>query len=259
MAVLDAIQQVADLLRGAQRGVAFTGAGISTESGIPDFRSPGGVWSKNTPVMYDDFVRQRSERVRFWQMRKQLYREFSQAKPNDGHLAIAALERRGHLVAVVTQNIDGLHQDAGSRRVLEVHGTNRVVACIGCGKEWMPEEVLARIDAGDEATDCDDCGAPLKCKTISFGQQMPMDVMAEAAQLSTEADVYLAIGSSLTVEPAASLPRMAKQHGATLVILNKTPTPLDGAADLVLHEPIGATMNAAVQRLDAAEGDGPGT
>lgn len=244
---MDAITQLAGLLRDAEHGVAFTGAGISTESGIPDFRSPGGVWSKSTPVMYDDFLRYRSERVRFWQMRKQMYREFSEAKPNDGHLAIAALEERGKIVAVVTQNIDGLHQDAGSRRVLEVHGTNRVVACIACGREWTPEEVLARIDAGDEAPNCDDCGAPLKSKTISFGQPMPMDVMAEASRLSAEADVYLAIGSSLVVEPAASLPRMAKSHGAALVVLNGTPSPLDSVADLVLHEPIGATMKAVVQ------------
>lgn len=245
---MDAIEQLADLLLGARTGVAFTGAGISTESGIPDFRSAGGVWARHKPVMYDDFVRSRVERVRYWQMRRELYRECADAKPNDGHRAIARLEELGHVVAVVTQNIDGLHQDAGSRRVLEVHGTNRIVVCIGCGKEWSPVDVLAMVDGGDQAPNCDACGRPLKSKTISFGQAMPVDTMAEAAQLSEQADIYLAIGSSLVVEPAASLPRIAKHHGATLVILNKTPTPLDGDADLVIQEPIGVVMRAVLER-----------
>ena len=247
---MDAIEQLAGFLEGAKAGVAFTGAGISTESGIPDFRSPGGVWSQQSPVYYDDFLRSRPERVRFWQMRRQMHAEFAEAKPNDGHLALARLENAGKIIAVVTQNIDGLHQDAGSNRVIELHGTNRVVGCVSCGKEWEPEEVLARIEAGDDAPDCDECGAPLKSKTISFGQAMPQREMAEAAELSSVADVYLAIGSSLVVHPAASFPQLAKQRGATLVILNKTPTPLDDYADLVINAPIGPTMNEALQRMD---------
>ncbi|UCE60970.1 MAG: NAD-dependent deacylase [Phycisphaerales bacterium] len=247
---MNEIEHLADLLSSARAGIAFTGAGISTESGIPDFRSPGGVWSKHKPVRYDDFVALRSERVRYWEMRQQMYREYATAKPNDGHKAIARLEEMGHLVAVVTQNIDGLHQEAGSRHVLEVHGSDRMVACIACGKEWTPPEVLARVEAGDDAPDCDECGAPLKSKTISFGQAMPQDVMAEAMQLSCEADVYMSLGSSLVVEPAASLPRMAKHNGATLVIINKTETPLDGMADLIIREPIGETMRAVMQRCD---------
>ncbi len=245
------MQELAGLIRNARTGIAFTGAGISTESGIPDFRSPGGVWSKHRPVMYDEFVASREARVRYWQMRVQLYREFGQAKPNDGHRAIAKLEELGRIVAVITQNIDGLHQDAGSRRVIELHGTARIIACIGCGREWSPEEALERIEGGDEAPDCDDCGAPLKSKTISFGQPMPVAEMEEATRLSIEADVLFAIGSSLVVEPAASLPRLAKQHGATLVILNKTETSLDPLADLIIRAPIGQALRTAVDRMNS--------
>ncbi len=249
MGGMESVDQFADLLGNARSGVVFSGAGISTESGIPDFRSPGGIWSKASPVLFDDFLQSRSERVRYWQQRQQLYSEFANARPNAGHQAIAELERLGKVIAVVTQNIDGLHQDAGSRRVLELHGTNRVVSCVRCEKEWSPESILSRLEAGDEAPDCDVCGGPLKSKTISFGQPMPADVMAEASQLCGEADVCLAVGSSLCVEPAASLPRLAKHYGATLIILNNTATPLDGMADLVQHEPIGPTLTAVLERL----------
>ena len=248
---MEAIEQLVEWVEVAKAGVAFTGAGLSTESGIPDYRSPGGVWARNTPVMYDDFLRSRHERVRYWKMRVELYRDFAQAKPNAGHFALARLEALGHLAAVVTQNIDGLHQDAGSKRVIELHGTNRVIACVHCGKEWTPAEAMAMVEAGDEAPDCDDCGAPLKPKTISFGQSMPDDEMAEAAELSRDADLYLAIGSSLVVEPAASFPRWAKMRGATLVIINKTETPLDDEADLIIREPIGAVLSSVIARCDS--------
>jgi len=202
--------------------------------------------------MYDEFLASREARVDYWKMRVELYRECGGAKPNDGHKAIARLEELGKIAAVVTQNIDGLHQDAGSRRVVELHGTGRIIECIGCHREWSPEEVLSRIEGGDDAPDCEDCGAPLKAKTIAFGQPMPMVEMEEAARLATDADVCLAIGSSLVVEPAASIPRVAKRQGATLVILNNTETPLDPIADLVIHEPIGLTLRAAVALVDAA-------
>lgn len=245
---MDEIQQFADLLSDARAGVAFTGAGISTESGISDFRSPGGLWDRHKPVMYDDFVRSRDARVRYWRMRQELYKETAGAAPNDGHRCLAALERTCRIVAVITQNIDGLHQDAGSQRVIELHGTNRVVACIDCGKEWPPEAIVARVESGDEAPECDECHAPLKSRTVSFGQAMPQREMQDAAELSMNADVYLAIGSSLVVEPAASLPRLAKQHGAALVILNRTPTPLDPVADLVIRGAIGPTLMAVLAR-----------
>ncbi|MGD2109516.1 MAG: NAD-dependent deacylase [Phycisphaerae bacterium] len=246
---MNPIDQIARYIDDANAGVAFTGAGISTESGIPDFRSPGGVWSKQSPVYYDEFVASREARARYWAMRVQMHREFDQAEPNDGHRALARFEELGKLIAVITQNIDGLHQDAGSRHVVELHGTARVVGCIGCGKEWEPHQVLARVEAGDTAPDCDECGAPLKSKTVSFGQSMPVREMAEASRLVQAADLCLAIGSSLVVEPAASIPRLAKQYGATLVIINRTETPLDFDADLVIREPIGETMRAVLERF----------
>lgn len=239
---MDKVERLAGWLRSAHLGVAFTGAGISTESGIPDFRSPGGVWSRHKPILFDEFVRSRDARVRFWRARMEMYRDFARAEPNDGHRALARLEQIGRLRAVVTQNIDGLHQLAGSRRVVELHGTARIVACIGCDKEWKPEQVHARIEAGDEAPDCDACGRPLKSKTISFGQPMPQAEMAEGNRLAAMADLFLAIGSSLVVEPAASLPRLAKCRGARLVIMNREETPLDADADLVIREPIGRTL-----------------
>ncbi len=238
------LQALARHLKEARSAVAFTGAGISTESGIPDFRSPNGVWSKHKPVMYDEFVASREARIRYWKMRTQLYTEFENAKPNAGHRALAKLEQAGHITAVITQNIDGLHQDAGSQRVIEIHGTARVIACIECGNESTPAEIVSRLQAGEEAPDCEDCDAPLKSKTISFGQPMPISEMQDASQLARQADLFLAIGSSLVVEPAASLPRLAQQHGATLVIINNAPTPLDPLADLIIRDPIGGVLQA---------------
>lgn len=248
---MTSIDRLVQLLARTECAVAFTGAGISTESGLSDFRSPGGIWARHRPVPYDEFLASREARVRSWAMRVELHRQLDAASPNDGHRVLAEWEQAGRLAAVITQNIDGLHQDAGSRRVIELHGTARVVACVGCGREWSPRAVIARIESGDEAPDCDACGQPLKSKTISFGQMMPVDAMQQAAQLARQADVFLAIGSSLVVEPAASIPLLAKQHGATLIILNATPTPLDSQADLVIHEPIGATLRAASLRVSA--------
>ncbi len=249
---MDNIAQLAKWLAEARTAVAFTGAGISTESGIPDFRSPGGVWTRHKPVPFDEFVRSREARVRFWKARIEMYREFATAKPNAGHHALARLEERGRLQGVITQNIDGLHQLAGSRTVIELHGTARVVACIGCGKEWTPKEVHVRVEVGDEAPDCDACGRPLKSKTISFGQMMPEAEMAEGARMAIGADLLLAIGSSLVVEPAASIPRIASQHGARLVIINRDETPLDQIADLIVREPIGEVLRSAAERAEIA-------
>lgn len=248
--IMTQIDQLIELVRLAPTTVAFTGAGISTESGIPDFRSPGGVWSKNKPVLYDDFLRSRDARVQYWKMRRELYEGFAAAKPNAGHTALAKLEASGKLAGIITQNIDGLHQDAGSRLVIELHGTARIVACVECGKEWPPEVIVQRMEQGEDAPDCDACEGPLKSKTISFGQAMPEQEMNDAARLAQDADLFLAIGSSLVVEPAASLPRMAKSMGATLVILNNTPTPLDELADLIIHEPIGGVLQRVFEAMD---------
>jgi len=240
------------LVRAARHAVVFTGAGISTESGVPDFRSPNGIWQREQPVLYQDFMTDRSERIRGWKLSAYMFRECSTARPNAGHNAIAELQRRGHVKAVVTQNIDGLHQEAGSSDVIELHGNNRAVACQHCGRQWPTPEIVARVEAGDEAPECDSCGGPLKTRTISFGQAMPEAEMQRAAELARNAELFIAIGSSLVVEPAAALPRLAKSCGASLVILNAEPTPLDSIADLVLRGRIGETMSVLLRRLKYA-------
>ena len=170
---MQGMELLIDLVRMARRGIAFTGAGISTESGIPDFRSPGGIWTRHKPVQYADFLAHRPARIQGWKLAAGMFLESSTRQPNDGHRAIAELERRGHLAAVITQNIDGLHRDAGSRNVIELHGTNRRVRCQYCSREWPTEDIVERWQAGDEAPECSDCNGPLKTATISFGQSMP--------------------------------------------------------------------------------------
>jgi len=247
--VTNDIARFAQLVRAAQRGVAFTGAGISTESGIPDFRGPQGVWTTETPVYYPEFMADRDARVRAWQRGARMFRRCADARPNDGHFAIAELQRRGHIATVITQNIDGIHHDAGSTGVIELHGTNRRSSCQHCGKEWPTAAVVERVEKGDDAPECDACGGPIKTSTISFGQGMPEAEMRLATEATLEADLFVSIGSSLVVEPAASFPRLARQAGASLVILNNQATPLDDIADLVIRQPIGATMMALLRYL----------
>ncbi len=246
---MDKLDAFCEFVRAARRGVAFTGAGISTESGIPDFRGPQGVWTTETPVMYEDFMADRATRVKAWERGVRMFHRCSSARPNDGHLAIAELQRRGHLAALITQNIDGLHHDAGSAGVIELHGTNRYSACQHCSKEWTTAKIVARVEQGEVAPECDACRGPIKTRTVSFGQSMPQDEMRRAAEASMAADLFIAIGSSLVVEPAASFPRLARQSGARLVILNHQETPLDGLADLVIRDGIGATLRALLRRL----------
>ncbi len=235
-------QQIADWLTAAKFAVAFTGAGISTESGIPDFRSPGGVWSKYRQVLFDEFLASPAARSEYWRQKCEAHLEFASAEPNVGHQALARWEHRGLIHGVITQNIDGLHQLAGSRRVLELHGTGRVIQCLQCRRRFEPEPWIEQFFQTQKAPDCPDCGGPLKHATISFGQAMPMDVLDEAEAWSRRADLFLAIGSSLVVFPAAGLPRFAKTSGARLVIVNRDATPLDRAADLVLNSACGETL-----------------
>ena len=246
---MDDLHELCNLVRDARQGVAFTGAGISTESGIPDFRGPQGVWNTETPVYYQDFMASREARVKAWERSARMFKRCSEARPNAGHLAIAELQRRGHIRTVVTQNIDGLHLDAGSTNVIELHGTNRYAACQMCWKDWPIAEIVARWEQGDAAPECESCGGPIKTRTISFGQSMPVKEMERAAEVSMAADLYISIGSSLVVEPAASFPRLAKQAGAPLVIINNQETPLDDIADLVIREQIGATLQALLERI----------
>jgi NAD-dependent deacetylase len=243
------VEKIAQLILDSQKAIAFTGAGISTESGIADFRSPGGIWSRYQPVYYRDFLNSEDARRQYWTMKKEGYYELKMAKPNDGHLALARLEEEGKIVGVITQNIDGLHQDAGSRRVLELHGTSRSCLCLECDARFDPDDIQKRLEAGVEIPLCDHCGGIVKSATISFGQPLPADVLAEAFDLSMNTDLVLALGSSLVVEPAASIPLQAKNNGAHLVIINNTETSLDRLADVVIHEPIGETLKQVMALL----------
>jgi NAD-dependent protein deacetylase/lipoamidase len=226
------------LLEKSRTVVAFSGAGMSTASGIPDFRSPGGVWTRHQPVMYQDFLASEDARRRYWAARREMYRDFRDARPNAAHLALADLEARGRLAAVVTQNIDGLHQEAGSRKVVELHGTNRRVICVACRRDHDVAGVYAGLEAGRDVPVCDGCGGPLKAATISFGQALDEEVLDEAFRLARECELMLVLGSSLVVQPAAALPVAAAQSGAHVVIVNRDETPLDGLAAVVIHGPV---------------------
>jgi NAD-dependent deacetylase len=239
---------VAGWLRDARCAVAFTGAGISTESGIPDFRSPGGVWATSQPVYYDEFLRSAAARHEYWRQKAVGQRDFAQAAPNAGHVVLADWELHGRLRGVITQNIDGLHQLAGHTHVLELHGTARYVACLRCSSRHDAAPMVDRFLVEGRPPDCPDCGGLMKHATVSFGQALPQDVLEMAVEWSMQADLFLAIGSSLVVQPAAGLPELARQHGARLVIINRGPTPLDHLADVVLRAAIGETLPA----IDAA-------
>ena len=236
------LRKVADWLDSAESAVAFTGAGISTESGIPDFRSPGGIWSKSQPVMYQDFLASAAARHEYWRQKSQAYRDFAGAAPNAGHRTLAKWEEQGQLWGIITQNIDGLHQAAGSRNVLELHGTARAVECLDCHRRYDPEPLAAGFLETLEVPECAECGGMLKHATVSFGQQLPEDVLNEAADRAGRCDLFLALGSSLVVEPAAGLPRLARRSGARLVIINRDETCQDELADVVLHASIGDTL-----------------
>lgn len=236
------IVRVAGWLRDAQSVVAFTGAGVSTESGIPDFRSPGGVWAKSQPVYFDDFLRRPQARYEYWRQKAEAHADFWKAKPNITHTALANWESAGTLRGVITQNIDGLHQLAGSQSVLELHGTAREVMCLDCGKRVDADTLVREFLETDTVPICVECGGKMKHATISFGQSLSPDVLYESARWARDADVFLAMGSSLVVEPAASLPRLAKEHGAKLIILNRDATPLDAIADVTLSGALGETM-----------------
>jgi len=247
------LARAAARLRASRRAVALTGAGLSTESGIPDFRSPGGVWERFRPIEYGDFVRSAAARREHWAYKLATVPVMLRAEPNAGHRALARLERAGRLQAVVTQNIDGLHQAAGSATVLELHGTNRAAVCLQCERREPIEPVLARVEGGDHEPRCG-CGGILKPATVSFGQSLPRDVLEESIRLAEGCDCLLAIGSSLQVQPAASLVEIAKHAGATVLILTRSATPYDALADARLDGALGETLPALVDgalRADA--------
>ena len=244
----DEIEQLRNVLESARRLVIFTGAGISTESGIPDFRSPGGFWSRQAPIDFDDFLASEEAREETWRRRIALEPVLRDARPNPGHHAVAGLIAQGRASTVITQNIDGLHQASGvpEEQVVELHGNTTYARCLSCGGACEIERMFVAFERTGRAPRCDACDGYMKSASISFGQPMPAEAMRRAEQETLAADVFLVLGSSLVVYPAAGFPVLAKENGARLVIVNREPTRLDRVADLVLHRAIGEAMGAAV-------------
>jgi NAD-dependent deacetylase len=233
----------------AQRAVAFTGAGVSTESGIPDFRSPGGVWATTQPVMFQDYVESHEARLEYWRQKSASHASMFHAQPNATHKALARWEELGLLRGVVTQNIDELHQRAGSQKVLELHGTAMKIGCLDCQAQFEADAMVQEFQSSRVVPNCPACNGLLKHATVSFGQTLPQDVLQTAVKWAQEADLFLTLGSSLVVYPAAQLPEIAKNRGARLVIINRDPTPLDSIADLIIHAPLGEVMAAIEAQL----------
>ncbi|HEY2071912.1 MAG TPA: Sir2 family NAD-dependent protein deacetylase [Rhizomicrobium sp.] len=248
---INGVNALAELLREARCAVVFTGAGISTESGIPDFRSLGGIWTKMAPIDFQDFVASAEMRNEAWRRRFAMEETFASVKPNDGHKAVADLVARGIVSHIITQNIDNLHQDSGvpADRIIEIHGNTRYAKCLECGQRVELGPIRAHFEAHGMPPDCEACGGIVKTATISFGQAMPELEMARAEKATRVSDLFLVLGSSLVVYPAAGFPMMAKRGGARLVIVNREPTDQDGHADLVLHSEIGPTLREAVNAL----------
>ena len=247
------LEQFVARLRQSQAIVFFTGAGISTESGVPDFRSPGGVWTQYQPVLFQDFLASEAARIQHWRLKKATYELFKTVKPNIGHYAICNFEARGQLLGLITQSIDGLHKLAGTseERLIELHGTDRLVTCLQCAKRYEPIDVYETLGEEFTAPRCDDCGGFLKSANVSFGQSMPVVAMQRAQAWSEQADLFIVVGSSLQVQPAASFPVIAKRSGALLAIINRDPTPLDDLADFVHNGAIGEFF----RQLSASLGD----
>ena len=235
------VEEFAARVKQSRHLVFFTGAGISTESGVPDFRSPGGVWSTYQPVMFQDFMASAAARVQHWQLKKATYELFKTVKPNIGHYAICEFEKRDQLLGLITQNIDGLHKIAGTsaEKLVELHGTDRWVTCLQCGKRYQPADVYENWHENLPTPRCDTCGGFLKSANVSFGQSMPVEAMQRAQAWSEAAEIFIVIGSSLQVRPAADFPVIAKHSGALLAIINRDPTPLDDIADFVHNGAIG--------------------
>ncbi|MBI1248916.1 NAD-dependent protein deacylase [bacterium] len=246
----DDIKLAALWLRKAQSAVVFTGAGISTESGIPDFRSPGGVWTKYRTVYFDEFCESAEARHEYWTQKVEAHTQFAEADPNIGHRTLAKWEQQGTIRGIITQNIDGLHQLAGSREVMELHGTAREVYCLDCAAHFPVDPFVEQFRETNEVPLCPECGdGRLKHATISFGQSLPERLLQLAYQWCWEADVILSIGSSLVVYPAAGLPEVGKRRGAKLVIVNRDPTGLDEIADILLPGSCGEALAAIDEEI----------
>jgi len=242
------LSRLADLIAAARRAVVFTGAGISTESGIPDFRSPGGIWTRYKPIDFEDFIASEEARREAWRRKFATEPTLRAARPNRGHRAVAALVKRGKVASVITQNIDGLHQASGvpEGRLIELHGNTTYAHCLDCGRRYEIEDIRTAFAKNEKPPRCDDCDGLVKTATISFGQAMPVEAMRRAEIETLAADLFLVLGSSLVVYPAAGFPELAKRNGARLAIINRDPTGLDEIADVVLNRAIGETLGMAV-------------
>jgi len=247
------IARVAAKIREGGNNVVFTGAGISTESGIPDYRSQGGIWDKFRPVYFDEFMSSKEARKEYWQRWVELYDGITRARPNPAHLALAKLHEYGLLQAVVTQNVDGLHQDSGlpDEKIIELHGNTRRIRCMSCRRIIPVDDVQQRLAAGDPAPECE-CGGYLKPDTISFGQSMPVAEVEKAVELSRGSDFFMVVGSTLVVQPAAHMPYYAKNNGAFLAIINLSETPCDDMCDVLIRETAGQVLQAIVKEIKKA-------
>jgi NAD-dependent deacetylase len=244
------IREAAEVVAGSRQGMAFTGAGISTESGLPDFRGPSGLWRRYDPSLFTlhRYVRDPEVRKAVWRFRAELLE--AEVRPNPAHLALARLEEMGILRWVVTQNIDDLHRAAGSRNVIELHGSKREVVCLSCGARGPAEEAVARFLAGEEDPACPHCGGILKLTAVMFGEPLPTDALDAAFRAAREADLCLVIGSSLQVYPAAEVPFRAATSGAALIVVNDEPTPLDHLARVVLRGRAGEILPKLVEEVE---------
>jgi NAD-dependent deacetylase len=252
------LDRAAELVATSGQVVVFTGAGVSTESGIPDFRSPTGLWARYDPddFSFPNFMRSEDARRRYWAVGRELYAAIRAAQPNPAHRAIVALERMGLLDCVITQNVDDLHQRAGSSpaKVIELHGNATRVRCLGCDRRWPRDEIQARLVAGEPVPACTACGGIIKPMTVLFGEPMPAAAVELAERRSRAAGCFLVVGSSLAVYPAAYMPTYAREAGARLVVVNLTPTRLDHVADVVLAGPAGSILAGLIARIEARAG-----
>jgi NAD-dependent deacetylase len=235
------LEEFASRVRESGEIVVFTGAGISTESGIPDFRSPGGIWTRYRPVTYQEYVSSEEARIEAWKRRLETHEAHKNAKPNIGHYFVQSLDAKGKLIGLITQNVDGLHGLAGlpENKIVELHGTNRKIICLSCRKSFDPDEIIETLVGNFSSPKCDACGGILKQATISFGQAMPEEAMRQAHEWTEMARIFIVMGSSLQVQPAASFPVIAKRNGSVLAIINREPGPLDDIADFVYNGSIG--------------------
>jgi len=245
------IALIARKIRQGRENIFFTGAGISTESGIPDYRSQGGIWDKFRPIYFDEFMSSRDARQEYWRRWKELYRGIQLARPNDGHTSIARLDQMGFLRAVITQNVDGLHQLSGIavKKIVELHGNTRRIRCLNCRKITSTDDIQRRLASGDSAPECE-CGGYFKPDTISFGQAMPAGEVEKAVSLSQTCNFFMVVGSTLLVQPAAHMPVYAKQNGGFLAIVNLSETPCDDVCDVLIREKAGQVLQLIVKEVE---------